>query len=137
MFDEAMTPEVFAQIFHQQILLCEDILLAKAEEYAPEDRLSNFRTAAELQGVTMPQALAGMMAKHTVSIYDMIGSDKDYTLEQWFEKITDHINYLILLRAIKTMEWIQKTRAEAKDAPGPIYPADLWDTYNLKENSNA
>ena len=40
-----------------------------------------------------------MMAKHTTSVYDMVESGKPYSLELWDEKITDHINYLILLRA--------------------------------------
>jgi hypothetical protein len=48
----------------------------------------------------MLEACAGMMAKHTVSIYDMCGSEEPFYAEQWDEKITDHINYLILLRAI-------------------------------------
>lgn len=41
-----------------------------------------------------------MMAKHTVSIYDMCNSGLKYPIELWNEKITDHINYLLLLRAI-------------------------------------
>ena len=41
-----------------------------------------------------------MMAKHTVSIYDMCNSGQKYPIELWNEKITDHINYLLLLRAI-------------------------------------
>ena len=56
--------------------------------------------AAELEGVTMAQALAGMMAKHTVSIYDMCRSGEEYPLWLWEEKITDHLNYLFLLNAV-------------------------------------
>jgi len=41
-----------------------------------------------------------MMAKHTVSIYDMCGSGEIYDIAKWDEKITDHINYLLLLRAL-------------------------------------
>lgn len=44
------------------------------------------------------------MAKHTVSIYDMARSDDSFSLEKWDEKITDHINYLILLRAVVVEE---------------------------------
>jgi hypothetical protein len=76
-------------------------LLSKAAEYAIDtDRLHNFRVAAELQGETPRQALAGMMAKHTVSVYDMAKSTETFPMAQWDEKITDHINYLLLLRAI-------------------------------------
>ena len=79
---------------------CREVLVKKAEEYATADRLHNFRVAAELEDVTMPQALAGMMAKHTTSIYDMCRSGKKYSLTLWEEKITDHLNYLLLLNAV-------------------------------------
>ena len=46
-------------------------------------------------------ALAGMMSKHVVSLYDMCYSSLlQFDLEQWDEKITDCINYLILLKAL-------------------------------------
>ena len=45
-------------------------------------------------------ALAGMMAKHIISIYDMCFSDrKTFELAVWEEKITDSLNYLFLLKA--------------------------------------
>lgn len=78
----------------------------KKTEYAAEkDRLSNFRKAAAIQGVSVPIAIRGMMVKHTVSIYDLIegefGSDSSlrnsYDLTLWEEKIVDQINYLLLL----------------------------------------
>jgi hypothetical protein len=48
----------------------------------------------------MTQALGGMMAKHTISIYDMIDTGNDYPMALWDEKITDHLNYLLLLKAV-------------------------------------
>lgn len=89
----------FEGILDTQIQRVRDVLVVKAAEYATEDRLANFRKVANLRGCEMSQAIAGMMAKHTVSIYDMIDSGKSFEMEQWDEKITDHINYLILLRA--------------------------------------
>jgi hypothetical protein len=53
-----------------------------------------------MQGTTPKQALAGQMCKHTVSIYAMIEGDADIPMEKWEEKITDHINYLLLLKAV-------------------------------------
>lgn len=92
----------FKQVFERQIKMCEEVLIKKATEYQTDtDVLHNFRVAAELQGITLPMALAGMMAKHSVSIYDMCQEpDIFFTQDQWDEKITDHMNYLILLRAI-------------------------------------
>lgn len=97
-----MNSEQFATIFNQQMKLCEDTLLHKAGEYATDDdRLHNFQIASALQGCTPVQALGGMMAKHSTSIYDMIQvkDPAQFTMEMWNEKITDHINYLILLKA--------------------------------------
>lgn len=95
-----MDADEFREILQQQQTRCEYMLDDKAVEYATEDRLHNFKVAAALQGVSPRQALAGMMAKHTVSVYDMCMSNDFQTINQWTEKITDHINYLILLKAL-------------------------------------
>lgn len=84
-------------------MLCSDILQRKTKEYTGEntDRLSAFKTAATLQNGTPQQALAGMLAKHIVSLYDMCFSEgMSYSLDTWNEKITDSLNYLFLLKAI-------------------------------------
>lgn len=95
-----MKTEQFEKIVQEQINRCTSVLIDKAKEYATADKLHNFKVAAQLQGITPRQALAGMMAKHTVSVYDMCNSGNDYPMELWDEKITDHINYLLLLRAV-------------------------------------
>ena len=65
------------------------------------DRLSAFKIAAALQNCNPKAALAGMMSKHVVSLYDMCYSTLlHFDMEQWDEKITDCINYLILLKAL-------------------------------------
>ena len=79
------------------------VLAHKKKEYTGDriDRLSAFKIAASLQGCTPKAALAGMMSKHIVSLYDMCYSSLlQFELEQWDEKITDCINYLILLKAL-------------------------------------
>lgn len=105
-----MNPELFNQVVEEQMARCRDILVKKASEYAPVDRLSNFKKAAGAQGLTLKQALAGMMAKHTISIYDMIWSGEDYSLDLWEEKITDHINYLLILDCILEEELTEPLR---------------------------
>ena len=97
-----MNSQEFQEVLESQIMRIGEVLGKKAEEYATQDRLHNFKVAASLQDKTQIQALGGMMVKHTVSIYDMIETSNDgvyYPLDIWDEKITDHINYLILLRA--------------------------------------
>ena len=96
-----------------------DILSAKGKEYAgPTDRLHNFKQAAHLQRITQAEALGGMMAKHTVSVYDMIdrGDVTAFTLEQWQEKITDHINYLLLLNAVVEEEHAARADVESNES---------------------
>ena len=93
----------FNEVLETTIQKCVDTLGVKADEYATEDRLHNFKVAAEIQNCTPITALAGMMAKHTVSVYDLIQKqEQGYVVsrEMWDEKIGDSINYLILLSAL-------------------------------------
>lgn len=94
-----MNVEQFEGILDAQIKRVRDILVAKRAEYANQDVLANFKKSAHMRNCGIPQAVGGMMVKHTTSVYDMIESGKPYPIEVWDEKITDHINYLILLKA--------------------------------------
>lgn len=97
-----MRRELLQDIFEQQFNDCQEILFKKAKEYSKDDeQLHNFNIAGVLTGVDPVRALGGMMVKHTISIYDMIneGAPATFSMDQWDEKITDHINYLILLKA--------------------------------------
>ena len=99
--ENTLNQEQFEQFFEEQVERCRSVLCHKAEAYASgEDMLHNFRVAAALHGGEMISALAGMMAKHTVSIYDMCNSGQNYSPDVWEEKITDHLNYLFLLNAL-------------------------------------
>lgn len=95
-----MDASTFNNVVEEQLKRSTDVLCKKATEYATEDRLHNFKIAASIQHCSQRQALAGMMAKHTVSVYDMCQGNEDYPIELWNEKITDSINYLLLLRAV-------------------------------------
>lgn len=96
-----MNADRFNTVLNEQLATVVAILGSKASEYADDqDRLHNFKASAILQGITPLEALRGKMAKHTISIYDMIATGQAFPIEKWDEKITDHINYLILLRAL-------------------------------------
>ena len=99
----SITQNEFKQVFEQQVDHCRVLLTRKTKEYTGDnaDRLSAFKAAAVLQSCTPERALAGMLAKHIVSLYDMCYAEKAvFRPEEWDEKITDSINYLVLLRAI-------------------------------------
>ena len=97
-----MNREHFTNIFEGTVNKSRESLLRKNNEYGQEqDIFRAFTQAGHLQDIEPHQALLGMLAKHTTSIYDM-GSDHilDHHVSKWEEKIMDHINYLILLRAM-------------------------------------
>lgn len=85
-----------------------DTLKVKAAEYAANgDRLHNFRVAAAIEGKSKYAALGGMMAKHTVSVYDLLryaDEGREIPKALWEEKIKDSINYLYLLWAMVNEE---------------------------------
>lgn len=106
-----MTQRDFEGIVDDQLATTRDLLVTKGKEYAlGADRLDCFKKAAHLQGETTKQALCGMLAKHVVSVYDMAMSDKKFDEAKWTEKITDSINYLLLLKAA-VMEEIYETNS--------------------------
>lgn len=96
-----MKTQDFNALVEDQFNICRAILETKGKEYASsdEDRLSAFKTASCMLHITPIQALAGQMSKHTVSLFEMIENgctDKGL----WLEKLTDQINYLLLLKAL-------------------------------------
>lgn len=97
-----MNSAKFEKIVNSQFRYCYDLLFEKAKQYniGTEDRLHAFKVAAEFQGITSKQALLGMLSKHLVSISDMIKNDTEHAEEVWNEKISDSINYLLLLKAL-------------------------------------
>lgn len=92
----------FEKVIDEQFNYIKELLMIKGDEYEKEqgDRLAYFKTAAGVMGRNPKEALAGMMLKHTISIYTMCKSDKRFGLDKWTEKITDHMNYLLLLKAL-------------------------------------
>jgi hypothetical protein len=99
-----MTYEEFSECFESRVDLCRRVLVGKNTEYARGgDKLSNFKKAGGLQGCVPELALQGMMAKHQVSILDLIkdlDKDQHHSIAIWEEKLGDALNYLFLLRAL-------------------------------------
>jgi hypothetical protein len=78
--------------------------VVKGPEYARKgDRLSNFKDAGQLQRITPEDALLGMWSKHLISIIDIIkdiSAGRTWSMEQLREKLTDSINYHLLLEGL-------------------------------------
>ena len=96
-----MTSEKFNEIVNTRVSKCRTILGLKAQEYAPADRLSNFRQAGLILKTSKEKALAGMAVKHLVSLLEIVDEldNKTPPQAQWDEKVGDLINYLLLLDA--------------------------------------
>jgi hypothetical protein len=100
-----MDSKRFEELAKARVAKCLVLMeVIKGPEYSRDgDRLSNFKKAGKLQGVSPEVALLGMMSKHLVSIIDIIydiDEDKMFSKEQLREKITDAINYLLLLEGL-------------------------------------
>jgi hypothetical protein len=105
-----MNSNDFKAIITQQVDRSMAMLQSKNAHYNPNaDKLKAFKTAAALQNETPREALAGMMAKHTTSVYDLCNAESLASLDVWNEKITDHINYLLLLRAVVEEETVENS----------------------------
>lgn len=102
-----MNQKEFNEVIIRQMDRCKSMLVAKGAEYAPRavkntavDRLAHFKKAAVVLNTTPRAALMGMLSKHLISVSDMCMGEQQYSKEQWDEKITDSINYFLILCAI-------------------------------------
>lgn len=98
-----MNSEQLEMIIEHRLSHCKMLLTKKGLEYAPVDRLANFKRAGKLLNCSPAKALIGMKAKHDVSILDIVDKierNEKISYEMLQEKISDTINYLLLLEAI-------------------------------------
>ena len=99
-----MDNDRFERIYDDRIEKCLTVLELKSNEYSKDyDRLHNFKVAKNL-GVykTNEQALWGMFIKHLVCLKDACDNPEIATDKFIAEKITDSINYLLLLEGLLT-----------------------------------
>lgn len=101
------------------------VLASKGAEYVPEEenveggveeqsRFHNFYIAAAFNSETPERALWGMLTKHLVSLSDLVQMESaDTPLYIWDEKLTDAINYLLLLHAM--VAWHNAAKADAAE----------------------
>lgn len=102
---KAMTQDDFMRLVDSRYRSCCQVMTRKGMEYSRnDDKLHNFKRAAKMLGVTPEMALVGMMAKHLVSILDMVDDlqyrDSRPAPEVLAEKMNDTHNYFYLLEAL-------------------------------------
>lgn len=94
-----MKAEQFNKLLELRIKHIRESLVEKAKDYATDDRLHNFKEAADTFKLSPSEVCWNYMMKHLISIKD-IAKGKSVTEVTINEKIGDAINYLILMEAI-------------------------------------
>ena len=102
----------FDSLVERETKRMKDVMCSKSADYsAADDKLFNFKLAAELDGVSPIEALRGMWLKHRTSIrqgLDELLEGKSCRSEKWWiEKLTDDRNYSILLQALLTEKYFK------------------------------
>lgn len=96
-----MTSDKFNEVVQEEIKNIENTLIRKQAEYnLDDDRLGFFKHNAAFLGRTPEETLWAMASKHFISLTDMVNSDNKFSEALFDEKITDAINYLILLKGL-------------------------------------
>ena len=98
-----MKPEQFNQIIEELHKHERDTLITKADEYARDDRLSNFKRISHLAHSTDERACLMLTAKHIVALFDFandLENNVHQPADRWLEKIGDIRAYMLLLYAI-------------------------------------
>lgn len=98
-----MILEDFKILTVERFRACMDLMCGKKnEEYSRNnDKLHNFKVAGRILNCSPEEALKGMMIKHLVSIFDIIDDLPKLPDEEILnEKITDSLNYIVLLEAL-------------------------------------
>ena len=106
-----MNFKTFDELVERETKRMKDVMCSKSADYsADDDKLFNFKLAAELDGVSPIEALRGMWLKHRTSIrqgLDELIDGKCRSKEWWIEKLTDDRNYSILLQALLTEKYFK------------------------------
>lgn len=96
-----MTQNDFDSLVNSRLSHCKKLLLVKSEDYASKkDRLHNFKLGALLARQTPEQYAQSLMTKHIVAVSDKIANKEVMTPKFVAEKLSDIINYSLLIEAL-------------------------------------
>jgi len=110
-FEIKVSASEFEKFFEERVSKCREILIVKAREYAnDEDRMKNFNTAGRMLNLRPYQVAFLYMMKHFESVYEIVMEGREVDEKTWDEKITDLLNYLFLIDAMKKKEMDTRRR---------------------------
>lgn len=106
----------FDNLVERETKRMKDVMCSKSADYsAADDKLFNFKLAAEVDGISPIEALRGMWLKHRTSLRqgldELIGGKCRFE-DWWIEKLTDDRNYSILLQALLTEKYFNNMPEE-------------------------
>lgn len=98
-----MTSKLFDKVVNKTLSQSREVLTVKAKEYRRNDNpFHNFEVGAMKTNQTREQIIRSFALKHEISIEDIVNDIAEGKLPNKAivdEKITDAINYLIILKA--------------------------------------
>ena len=77
------------------------ILIKKGDDYSGKDRLSNFKTAGAIAGITPEQNCLSLIATKVARLGNLLSTNKEPNNESIEDSIKDLINYSILLHMLQ------------------------------------
>lgn len=95
-----MTKEEQAKHFEEITSKMKEILLKKGNDYANNDRLSNFKLAGSICGLKAEQSCLSLIATKVARLGVLLNSDKEPNNESIQDSVLDLANYSILLSMI-------------------------------------
>jgi hypothetical protein len=100
-----MEQKKFDAVVNSRFEYCKEILGVKGSVYASKkNRLKNFYDGASLNECTPKQYAFMLMTKHLVALKDYIREDRKMEEDFIDEKVSDIINYAVLIEALNEEE---------------------------------
>lgn len=90
------------QLKHFEAIIAKmrEVLISKGDDYANDDRLSNFKTVAQITGTTPARSCLNLIATKVARLGNLLNSKEPPRNESIRDSVLDLANYAILLDAL-------------------------------------
>lgn len=104
-----MNLEMQKKAFEQCVKQMEGIMFAKGNDYANEDRLSNFKLAGNISGLSAELNCLSLIATKVARLGVLLSTGKEPSNESTKDTLIDLANYAILLSMILLEKNVNKS----------------------------
>lgn len=130
-----MDIRTFNDFVNTRLNAAQALLGTKSADYSSgDDKLYNFKCAARIDGISPIEALRGMWLKHRASItqgLDDLQGGKLRPQAWWDEKLTDDLNYNLLLQALLVEKWKEISTKDGAPLGEMFTDSQTIDIFNL------